>query len=189
MIRGKCVMCVFMGDTARALRKILPESAEIIYDKGGATLVRLRDHILNYFFVGKSTTKYTGEYYYITISVHETRNRLGKDTAKIVVRKGFLGIKKSIRIIGQGYLGKIITSFINDLSRELYSSGYDELVVKTTDRLVLMGKTISSGEGSSIVIIGRTNIFYTLTPYSRLRRMFLVNKLIVEKLVSKLYQL
>jgi hypothetical protein len=182
-------MCVFMGDTARALRKILPETAEIIYDKGGATLVRLRNHILNYFFIGKNTTKYTGEYYYITISVHETRDRLEKDTARIAIRRGFLGIRKSIRIIGEGYLGKIIASFIDSLSRELYSSGYDELVVKTTDRLVLMGKTISSCGGSSIVVIGRTSIFYTLTPYSRLKRMFLVNKLIIEKLVSRLYQL
>jgi hypothetical protein len=182
-------MCVFMGDTARALRKILPENAEIVYDKGGATLVKLRNHVLNYFFIGKNTTKYTGEYYYITISVHETNNKFEKDSARIIIRRGFLGIRKSIRVIGEGYLGKIIASIIYNLSRELYNSGYDELVVKITDRLVLMGKTISSGAGSSIVVIGRTSIFYTLTPYNKLKRMFLINKLIIEKLMSKLYQL
>lgn len=135
-------MSSLTGETSKSLKKILPAGAEIIYDKGGATLVRFKNNpYMKYFFIGKNTTKYTGEFYYITISVLELDEELEDiGFVDIIVKKGILGLGRKLLLSGKGKLKDVADKLVEKLRDKIFSTKYEEIVLKTSNKLVLVGK-------------------------------------------------
>ncbi|ABN70493.1 hypothetical protein Smar_1402 [Staphylothermus marinus F1] len=183
-------MSSLTGETSKILKKVLPTDAEIIYDKGGATLVYFKNNpYIRYFFIGKNTTKYTGEFYYITISVLELDEQLENiGYVDIIVKKGILGLGKKLLLSGKGKLKDIVDKLIEKLRDQIFSTKYEEIILKTSGKLVLVDKEIKPSKGSSIVLVGRTRVFYTLTPASDIKKMFLLNEEFLKEVYSSLYQ-
>ena len=173
---------------ARIFEKILDVRGRIIYDQGGAVVVEFSpNNVLNYFFIGKHSVKYTGEPYYVTIAVHEFKNKLRvKGKAKIKVRKGFLGIGSRIWVEKEGGIGEIVDVLIKTgIREELYKTPYEEIVVKCVDKEELPGNV---NVGQALVVIGRTGIAHTLFPEKYLRKIFVFNIKFMEKILKFLNQ-
>jgi len=177
---------------ARILRKIIGASGEIIYDEGGAVTVKLFDQsYMNYFFIGRHTTGLSGETYYITISVHESDQKLYVDGyATLTIRKGILGFGFKHKLVGEGSLMNIVEDLLRDnyLAKLISKTIYEEIKILKSNTPEVKGVSKRSA-GEAIVIVGRTTILSTLRPYKTIRNMFLLNKILLDNIVRTIYQL
>ena len=160
---------------ARILEKILDARGKIIYDQGGAVIVEFSStHILRYFFIGKHSVRYTGEPYYITIAVHEFKDKPrvnGK--ARITIRKGFFGIGSRIKVEKEGEIGNVVDELVKTgFKKVLNDTPYEEIIVETVDKEELPGNV---DVGYALVLIGRTSISHTLFPEKFLRKILVFN--------------
>lgn len=166
-------------------KKHLPETARLRYASGGAVLFEDIDEYIRYFFIGKTTTSMTGEYYLITILVHEPETELQVDgRADILVRRGFLGLGRKIIVDGEGRLGEIARRLYGEgRLGELYSSGYEAIVI----RMGFRSPYLEAGE-KSIVLVGRSTIFYSFRPSKQLGRLIGIGRKLFLEVLREVYR-
>jgi len=175
---------------ARILERIFGEKAEIIYDRGGASILRVNESFLTYFFIGRYFARYTSEQYYVTIAVYESKQEIGDlGEARIRIKKGILGIGSKIMVRGRGLLYELVDELIrtSDMRKSILRTLYEELIIKRVDREMLeyLNGRIS---GSSLVVIGRTRAFYTLNPVKAWRNIVELNRLLLRSIIEKINQ-
>ncbi len=170
---------------AKHIEKYLESNAKITYAAGGAVVVENPAPRINYFFIGKATTRTTGEFYLITIYVHEPGKDLELDgRAVISVRRGFMGIGKRITVDGSGKIRDIVLKLKDEgLLDTLYGSGYETIIV----RLGFKTPFLETGD-KSIVLIGRSSIFYSFRPGRFVGKLYLSGKKIFTEILNQVYQ-
>ncbi len=166
-------------------KKHLPETAKLKYASGGAVIFEDIDDYTRYFFIGKTTTNMTGEYYLITILVHEPKAELQVDgRANILVRRGFLGLGRKIIIDGEGKLVEIARKLYDEgRLGELYSSGYEAIVI----RMGIKSPYLEAGD-KSIVLIGRSTILYSFNPSKQLGKLIRIGRKLFLEVLREVYR-
>lgn len=108
--------------------------------------------------------------------------------ANMIIKRGILGLGRRIMVTGKGKLKEIANKIKKSISQNIFSTRYEEIVIKASNKLVFEGQMIRQSKGSSIVVVARTGIFYTFTPSTEFKKMFLLNKKILEEIYSNLYR-
>lgn len=175
---------------ARILEKILSGKARVILDQGGAVVFEFNKvYPIKYFFIGKNFIGLSSEPYYITISVHEfSGNHIVNGQARLRIRKGIFRLWSKIDIVQrEKIIGEIINRLVleNNIRSKLLDTPYEEIIVKTIDKKVLLDKL---GSGNALVIIGRTSIVNTLFPFRFFKKLVFFNMEFMDKLVKNLYR-
>ncbi len=169
----------------RAVEEAVGSSGRIVNASGGAVTVEFRDDPLKYFFVGKSTTRYTGEHYLIVILVHESPIKLGDiGRVELIVRRGFLGLRRKILIGGSGILYNIVDKLYGKGDLEhLYGSGYEYIVVEKGFR----SRHVESSE-NSVVLVGRSTLIYGFRFKKLLKNLYLSGRRLLLGVVREVYR-
>ncbi len=175
---------------ARIIEKILVDKAQVIHDQGGAVILEFNPgYPLKYFFIGKHYVGLTSETYYVTIAVHEfNRDTKVKGRARIVVRKGFLGLGSKVKLVqAEESIGEKISSLVvnREFNKRILRTPYEEIVVRIADK-----KEVSPqlGSGKALVIIGKTSIVNTLFPKRFFEKIIFFNIEFMDKLIKTLCQ-
>ncbi len=170
---------------AKHLQKYLEGNARVTYAAGGAVVVENPAPNINYFFIGKATTRTTGEFYLITIYVHEPGKDLGLNGRAIIrVRKGLMGIGRRIEVEGTGKIKDLVLTLKDQgLLDVLYSSGYETIIV----RMGVKTPFLETGD-KSIVLIGRSSVFYSFRPGRFIGKLYLSGKKVFTEILNLVYR-
>ncbi len=154
----------------RIVEKIIQDKGRITHASGGSVVVEYsREEPIRYFFLGKTTTRYTGEYYLVVILVHESNQELG-DLGRVEfrIRNGFLRLGRKITINGEGLLYELAKELKNRKALDhLYGSGYEYIIVEKGYK----GREVKTSS-NSIVLIGRSTLIYTLRLGRRIEKLY-----------------
>ncbi len=177
---------IFTESLAKHVRKYVDSNASITHAAGGAVVVENPSPHINYFFLGKTTTNVTGEFYLVTIYVHEPPRDLGLDGKAVIhVRRGILGIGRRIIVEGRGRIGELVEELRGSgILNALYDSSYEEIVV----RMGVKTPFLEAGD-KSIVMIGRSSIFYGLRPGRMIGKLYVTGRRVFEELLTLVYRL